>query len=107
MIIDNFIYNPGGEWIGWVSKEGQVYSVSGEYVGWLSPDKRILRRRVMETLEPRRQPPSPPTVKVRLPATVPLPPMMQELPHNIVDVFEEMPERLHTLDFDQKAPDMD
>lgn len=101
------IFNLRGEWIGFVDKHtGDVYSLLGEYVGRLSGDKRILRRRVLEQIPPRRPvPPRPP--RPRLPATVPLAPMFSELDYGTIDVLGEMPERLHTADSGELREDMD
>ena len=102
------LYNQQGEWIGWVLPDTtHVYSVVGDYIGWLSHDFRVLRKRSTTDLMPRRQPPAgPPRLKV--PPTVPLAPLMAERRFDVVDVFEEMPERLHTLDFiEETRPDMD
>lgn len=100
------IFNTIGEWIGWITKDRQVFDVDGIYVGWLTSDPRILRKRVYEKMMPRRTPPPFPG-RVRPPATVPLPPMMAELPFSIVDVMEEEPERLHTTDAGELRDDMD
>jgi hypothetical protein len=106
MLADNLIYNPQGEWVGWVGQDGKVFSVAGEYVGWLSRDYRILRKRVLEKLVPRRPPPAPPRERLRIPSTVPLAPLMAELTFDTVDVFEEMPDLLNPLDLDH-LPDID
>lgn len=100
------LYNPVGEWIGWVTPQREVYDVDGFYVGWLSKDPRVLRKRVLEKSKPRRTPPPPPK-RVRPPATVPLPPMMAELPFSIIDIMEEEPDRLHTTDTGELREDMD
>ena len=96
-LIFPYIYNPLGEWIGWVTEDNQVYSVYGRYVGWLNKDNRVLRRRADNFQKQDKQtPPKPP--RLRPPATVPLPPMMAELKYEVVDVIEEMPELLPRLD---------
>lgn len=100
------LFNPIGEWIGFVADGNIVYSVSGEYVGWLSRDYRVLRKRDTDQSRMRKAPPPNPG-RLNPPATVPLPPMMSELGYHTIDVLEEMPERLHTLDFDQAREDMD
>ncbi|MBI4770102.1 MAG: hypothetical protein HY784_06730 [Chloroflexi bacterium] len=101
-----YIHNLLGEWIGWVDASGQVYSITGEYVGWLTRDPRVLRKRVADS-RPARVTPPPHPGRPRLPATFPLPPMMSEIGFDTVDVLDEMPELLHTADFDQRAQDMD
>ena len=106
LLVFPYLYSPQGEWIGWVTPDRQVYSVLGLYVGWLTADPRILRKRTIETeLERRLPPPRPP--KIRPPATVPLPPMMSQLPFEWVDVLEEEPGVLHTVDAGELKEDMD
>lgn len=108
LFFDGQLYNPFGEWIGWVAPgTNQVYSVVGEFVGWLSSDGRVLRKRSTDHLTPRRQPPPRPP-KITAPASVPLAPMMADLRYDTIDVFDEMPDRLHSLDFiEETRPDMD
>jgi hypothetical protein len=101
-----YLFNRNGEWIGWVTPRREVYSVLGYYVGYLSNDPRILRKRATSTLKPRLAPPPPPP-KIYPPATIPLAPLMSELPQNIIDVLQEEPERLHTLDAGELRPDLD
>ena len=107
LLVDGYIYSQRGEWVGWVDRESRVFSVVGEYVGWLSKDFRILRKRDTSETLPRRQPPAPPPLKIKMPSAAPLPPLMSELSYDTVDVFDEMPERLHTLDADPAAKDID
>jgi hypothetical protein len=104
LIISPHIYNLSGEWIGWVTPEMDVFDVDGFYVGWLSEDMRVLRKRNQRTLD-KRDPPDPPK-RVRAPATIPLPPMMAELPYGVIDVLDEEPERLHTIDTGELKEDM-
>lgn len=99
------LFNPQGEWIGWVTPEREVYSVLGNYVGWLSDDPRILRKRTYDFSKPRKTPPEP-QPSIRVPATVPLAPMMSELTFTTIDILEEEPERLSTIDFDELREDM-
>ncbi len=108
MLIDGHLYNTQGEWIGWVERDGTVFSVVGAYVGQLARDFRVLRKRAVDdaTSLARRRPPARPAVRVTLPPTVPLPPLMAEINFDTLDVFEEMPERLHTLDADPAARDI-
>jgi hypothetical protein len=101
-----YLFNRNGEWIGWVTPHREVYSVLGYYVGYLSNDPRILRKRATSTLKPRLTPPPPPP-KIYPPATVPLAPLMSELPQSIIDVLQEEPERLHTLDSGELRPDLE
>lgn len=100
------LFNRSGEWIGWVTPKREVYSVMGAYVGYISDDPRILRRRAEDELKPRLQPPPRPA-KITVPASVPLAPLMSDLPISIVDVLLEQPERLHTVDSGELRQDMD
>jgi hypothetical protein len=92
-----YLYNPHGDWIGWITPEKRVHSVYGQYVGWLSNDRRILRHRAdghqVPTLEPPLAPP-----RLAPPVLVPLPPLMAELKYETVDVLDEMPDLLPTPD---------
>jgi 4-fold beta flower protein len=106
LLVFPFVFNTLGEWIGWVTPDRQVYDVDGLYVGWLTTDPRILRRRTYDQTPPRKTPPAPPE-RVRPPATVPLPPMMSDLPFENVDVLLEEPERLHTTDTGELKQDVD
>jgi hypothetical protein len=99
-----YIYNTRGEWIGWIVETNDVFDVEGVYVGWLSDEKRILRKRSKNKYE-RRTPPNPPD-RIRAPATIPLPPLMRELPYGVIDVLEEEPNRLHTIDSGEFKEDM-
>ena len=101
-----YLYNQIGEWIGYVTQNRDVYSVLGHYVGMLSNDPRILRKRSYDFSMPRQTPP-PPQPRIRVPATVPLAPMMPELSFSMIDVLEYEPERLSTIDFDELREDMD
>ena len=92
-----YIFNPLGEWIGWMTEENQVYSVYGRYVGWLDKNNRVLRRRADDFQKQNKQPPQKPP-RFRPPATVPLPPLMAELKYEVVDVIEDMPELMPRLD---------
>jgi hypothetical protein len=103
LLVFPFVFSPTGEWIGWVTPDREVYDVDGLYVGWLTPDPRVLRKRTYDEALPRRTPP----VRIRPPATVPLPPMMAELPFEYIDVLLEEPERLHTTDTGDLKQDVD
>lgn len=100
------IFNRQGEWIGWVTPTRQVYSVHGHYVGWLSDEPRILRKQSSGYLKPRLAPPPRPPA-ITPPATVPLPPMMPEVPIGSFDVLEEAPELMPPVDFGDLRDDMD
>lgn len=101
-----YLFNTLGEWIGWLTSERQVYDVDGIYVGWLTDEPRILRKRTYDRNPPSREPPDAPE-RIHPPATVPLPPMMAELPFELIDVLEEERERLHTTDTGELKEDMD
>ncbi len=101
-----YLYNETGEWVGWVTRERDVYSVLGNYIGWFTDDPRILRKRTYDFSKPRVEPP-PPQPRIRVPATMPLAPMMSELTYTTIDVLEEEPHRLGTVDFDELREDMD
>lgn len=101
-----YLYNRNGEWVGWVQPNREIYSVLGHYIGWLTDDPRILRKRSYDFSKPRLTPP-PSQPRVRVPATVPLAPMMSEITYTHIDVLEEEPHRLSTIDADELREDMD
>ena len=86
------IFNVDGEWLGCVYGS-EVFDPSGLYLGFLSDDRRLLRKRSLPRKIPRRQPPQRPA-RPRIPASMPLAPMLRMLPHSIIDMFEEFPEKL-------------
>lgn len=96
-LIDPYIYNRSGDWIGWVTSDKEVFSVFGLYVGWLSKDSRVLRKRAYDYSKSKRTPPTPPP-RFRPPSHSPLPPMMAELATNVIDVLDERPELMPTID---------
>ena len=100
------LFNRSGEWIGWVTPKREVYSVMGYYVGTLSDDARIIRKRAEDGTKPRVRPPSRPG-RITTPPSVPLAPLMSDLPHSLIDVLQEEPERLHTADSGELREDMD
>ncbi|MGD8603614.1 MAG: hypothetical protein PVF49_03480 [Anaerolineales bacterium] len=106
VLVFPYLYNLRGEWIGFVTSQRDVYDVDGLYVGWITDEPRILRKRVVDDGLTRIDPPDRPT-RIRPPGTVPLPPMMAELPFAVIDVLDEQPERLHTLDSGELKEDMD
>ena len=79
--------------------------MEGIYIGSLSADQRILRRRTMDKVPARRPPPVNPPGKSRLPGSIPLPPQMAELSYEFIDILEESPEQLHTVDTGEFRPD--
>jgi hypothetical protein len=101
-----YLFNRIGEWIGFVTPQREVYSVLGDYVGMLTDEKRIIRKRTTGSLKPRITPPPVPP-KMLPSATIPLPPMMSELSHSMIDVLLDMPELLHTRDAGDNRQDMD
>jgi hypothetical protein len=106
VLIFPHVFSTVGEWIGWITPDRQVYDVDGIYVGWLTGEPRILRKRTYDQPLERKRPPAAPP-KVRPPASVPLPPMMAELPFELVDVLGEEPDRLHTTDTGELKEDVD
>jgi hypothetical protein len=100
------LYDPSGEWIGWVTPDRLVFSVNGHYVGVLTMDPRILRARERDPGVARRVPP-PPQVMIRPPAHLPLPPTMPEVPTNMIDVLDEAPELLPAIGFGDLVDDME
>ena len=101
-----YLFNRSGEWIGWVTPKREVYSVMGYYTGSLTDDARIVRKRAEDAPRPRIKPPHSPG-KIVTPASVPLAPLMSDLTHSIIDVLQDEPERLHTLDSGELREDMD
>jgi len=101
------LYNRNGDWVGFVQPNREVYSVLGYYIGELSNDKRILRKRSMDEVKERIKPPPAPPGRLRSPATLPLSPMMRELPHSMIDVLEDMPELLHPVGSGELQEDLD
>jgi hypothetical protein len=104
LLVFPYVFNTLGEWVGWITDEKQVYDVDGIYVGWLSDENRILRKRHKIATDRRETPPAP--APIRAPATIPLPPLMPELPYGVMDVLDEEPERLHTIDTGELKEDM-
>ena len=100
-----YLFNRNGDWIGFITQQKEVYSVLGNYVGTLTSEPRIVSKRTTSTLRPRLKPPPRPQ-KVYPPAIIPLPPMMAELSHSVIDVLQDAPERLHTTDTGEQRQDM-
>jgi hypothetical protein len=101
-----YLFNRGGEWIGWVTPQREVYSVLGSYVGFLTNDPRIVRKRSEDAIRPRLKAPPHPG-RLNTPANTPLAPLMSDLTHSLVDVLAEEPERLHTVDSGELRDDLD
>ncbi len=101
-----YIFNPDGEWIGWVTAEREVYSVHGHFAGTLTQEPRILRKREVSHDKARLQSPQPPA-RIRLPAHAPLAPPMPELTNSQIDVLDEPLQYLPPLDFGELRDDLD
>lgn len=97
------IFNVDGEWLGFLVGR-EVFDPAGMYLGFMSDDQRLLRKRSISNEPPHHAPPPRPE-RPRIPATMPLAPLMRELPHQIIDMFEEYPERL--IYVSETRPDMD
>jgi hypothetical protein len=100
------LFNPQGEWIGWANSKKEIYNLDGSFVGIISPDNRILRRRNLDVQPTKLALPRPPA-KPRIPASIPLPPRMAELPFDQIDILEDMPDLLHTMDAGEFKPDVE
>ncbi len=100
-----YLFNRLGEWIGFVTPQREVYSVLGYYVGHLTNDPRIFRKRSLGE-HPRLKPPATPA-RIRIPSSNPLPKMMSDVPFEMIDVLQDEPELLHTLDSGEFRADMD
>ena len=101
-----YIFNRTGDWIGFVTPQREVYSVLGHFVGMYTEESRIVGKRATNTLKPPINPPPPPE-KIYPPATVPLAPLMSDLPPGRIDILQDEAERLHTLDSGEFRPDLD
>jgi hypothetical protein len=97
------LYNTDGEWIGFL-RGAEVYDPGGEYVGYLSEERRLLRRRTPPDRPRLGVPPRPPRLR-GISSRFPLAPLFPELPHSIIDLFEEHPERLRHIS--ATRPDLD
>jgi len=101
-----YLYDVLGEWIGFVTPEKEVYSVLGYFVGALFDGPRIMRKKTYSFAKPRLKPPPIPGT-ITVPATVPLAPLMSEIPYSLIDVLEDEPERLTTTDAGELREDLD
>ncbi len=101
------LYSRQGEWIGYVTPNRQVYSVHGHYVGWLSDGPRVLRKMADGFDQGRIAVQRPSVLKIRPPAVNPLAPMMSELAFGTIDVLQDQPELLPSVDFGDMREDMD
>jgi hypothetical protein len=105
-LVSLYIYNPQGEWIGWTDSDRTVYAVNGIRIGWLTKEPRILRKR-SESFHHFRQNPPPPPPDFYPPASVPLAPLMAELPFGTIDVLDEEPELMPCFGFDVLSEEID
>lgn len=101
-----YLYNPEGEWIGWVNAQREVYSVHGQMAGTLTQEPRILRQREWAYGKARQQPPPAPA-RIRPPALAPLAPQLSELANHLIDVLENSSQYLPPVDFGDLRQDMD
>lgn len=101
--VDGHVFNVDGEWIGFVAGR-EVFDTTGRYLGFLSDDQRLLRKRSLSTRPPRLEPPPRPP-RPHMPVSMPLAPLMRQLPHQIIDLFEEYPDRL--IYVSETRPDME
>jgi hypothetical protein len=99
------LYNRNGEWIGFITPQRDVYSVLGYYVGYLTSDPRIIRKRSGDDMARLRPPAAPPPIRIS--ANIPLARMMSDLSHENIDVLQDEPDRLHTLDAGELRLDLD
>ena len=100
-----YIYNLSGEWIGWVTAERIVFSVHGHFVGTLTKDPRIVRKREMgTTIHRKKPPPKPPSIRV--PGRLPLAPHLPEIGTQMIDVLDDAPYLMPSVDFGETADDM-
>ena len=100
---EGHIFSTAGGWLGFVDGR-EVFDTGGDYLGYLSDDHRLLRRRRTDEHPPRREPPPRPPRPI-IPATMPLAPLLRELPFSIVDVFEEEGEKIFFVS--ETRPDME
>ena len=105
-LIYPYLFNRLGEWVGWVTETREVYSVQGRYVGYLAQGPRILRKR-SAGFSKDQSPPSKIPKRIQVPVMGPLAPMMPELSFAEIDILEDEPDRLHTVDMGELRDDMD
>ena len=100
---EGHLWNVDGEWIGFVVGR-EVFDTGGQYLGFLSDDRRLLRKRSIGDDVPHIDAPPRPERPV-IPATMPLAPLFRELPYQIIDMFDEYPDRLVYVS--ETRPDME
>ena len=101
-----YLHNRRGEWIGWVTPKREIFSVHGDYVGWISNEPRLLAKRTRDFDKPKAIPPAMPS-RITAPSAMRLAPMMSELSYDTIDILQDEPERLPTIDAGELRPDMD
>ncbi len=106
ILVQPYIYNLIGEWIGWIDEKRVVYSVHGHFVGTLTHEPRIVRKREWGYGHDRNIVPVTPE-KIHPPAHFPLAPQLPELPIFMIDVLEEYPELMPSVDSGDLRDDMD
>lgn len=99
-----YLFNRSGEWIGFINANREVYSVLGYFVGLVTNDPRIIRNKSGVT-KPRINPPKAPE-HILISANIPLPKMVGDLSPENIDVLQDEPERLHTLDSGELRQDL-
>lgn len=97
------LFTYDGEWLGFVVGR-EAFDLSGEYIGFLSDDRRLLRLRNLPDDIPKRVAPLRPARPV-IPTSFPLAPLLRVLPYQVIDVFEEFPDRF--LFVSETRPDME
>ena len=100
------VHNRRGEWIGWVTPQRELYSVHGDYVGWISEEPRLLAKRTRDFDKPKAAVPPMPQ-KIVPPSAMRLAPMMGDVSYDTIDILQDEPERLPTIDAGELRPDMD
>jgi hypothetical protein len=100
---DGHLFTRDGEWVGFIVGR-DAFDPLGEYLGFLSDDRRLLRKRVVNDAPARKEVPPKPS-RPALPASMPLAPLMRELPFHIIDVFEEYADLL--MHVSETRPDME
>jgi len=102
-----YLYNRLGEWIGCVARNKDVYSVHGRYVGFIAQGPRILSKRNPEPNKGVVSFPIPQKKRIQVPPMGPLAPLLPEISFAEIDVLEDRPELLPTIDMGELREDMD
>src|SRR6266508_4374766 len=84
-ITDGHLFNPGGDWLGFIANGNEVYQHDGTFAGYVTGDDRVVRNRA-EHYRSRVSPPPRPLRPLR-----PLTPLrrmrMPPVPYPYEDVF--------------------